>query len=209
MARPRTGNAALILREMREGRTTAERVDQYYQMQTEAGDLQPRVRMGLRLFVHCAVPTLREAAEAVGLSPVYLHKMSRTRAGIEFMETAHAMIQQTALTTSALIEKLSRRAIEVIGTTMEDASSEALRLKAAIDLADRGPETSKIQKHQVESFTLGSEDARLIAASMVSAAAVRQANADLVHNNFDRVSLDDDGDTTPEVVPSPQLRLEP
>jgi hypothetical protein len=209
MARPRTGNAALILREIREGRSTAERVEQYYASQTDKNYLAPRVRMGLRLFVHCAVPSMKMAAEAVGLAPSYLSKMSRTPAGVEFMETAHAMIQQTALTTSALIDKLSRRAIEVIATQMEDASSEALRLKAAIDLADRGSETSKVQKHQVESFTLGSEDARLIAASMVSAAAVRKANSDLVHNNFDRVSLDDAEDTAPIVVPSPQLRLEP
>ena len=125
------------------------------------------------------------------------------------METAHAMIQQTALTTSALIEKLSRRAIEVIATQMEDASSEGLRLKAAIDLADRGSETSKVHKHQVESFTLASEDARVIAESMVAAASVRQANAALRHENFDKVNVDEVEITTPIVVPSPQLRLEP
>lgn len=125
------------------------------------------------------------------------------------METAHAMIQQTALTTNALIEKLSRRAIEVIATQMEDASSEGLRLKAAIDLADRGSETSKIHKHQVESFTLGSEDARAIAESLAAAASVRQVNASLRHENFDRVNVDEVEATTPVVVPSPKLHLEP
>lgn len=165
--------------------------------------------MGLRLFVHCAVPTLKEAAMAVGLHPVYLSKMARTAAGVEFMETAHAMIQQTALSTSALIDKLSRRAIEVIATQMEDASSEGLRLKAAIDLADRGSETSKVHKHQVESFTLGSEDARAIAESLAAAASVRQVNASLKHENFDRVNVDEVEESTPIVVPSPQLRLEP
>lgn len=125
------------------------------------------------------------------------------------METAHAMIQETALSTSALIDKLSRRAIEVIATQMEDASSEGLRLKAAIDLADRGSETSKVHKHQVESFTLGSEDARAIAESLAAAAAVRQTNAALRHENFDRVNVDDVEENVPVVVPSPQLRLEP
>lgn len=209
MARPRTGNAALILREIREGRSTAERIEQYYESQTDVDYLAPRVRMGLRLFVHCAVPTLKEAAMAVGLHPVYLSKMARTAAGVEFMETAHAMIQQTALSTSALIDKLSRRAIEVIATQMEDASSEGLRLKAAIDLADRGSETSKVHKHQVESFTLGSEDARAIAESLAAAASVRQVNASLKHENFDRVNVDEVEESTPIVVPSPQLRLEP
>jgi len=165
--------------------------------------------MGLRLFVHCAVPTLREAAEAVGLHPVYLQKMSRTQAGMEFMESAHAIIQQTALDTNVLIEKLSRRAIEVIATHMEDASSEGLRLKAAIDLADRGSETSKIQKHQVESFTLSSTDAREIASSLVAAATVRQAHADLKHENFDHVNVGFLDDSMPVVIPNPKLHLEP
>lgn len=165
--------------------------------------------MALRLYVHAAVPTLKAAAAATGLHPRYLAKVSRTPAGMKFMATAHEHINNTALQTNELIEKLSRRAIEVIGTTMEDASSEALRLKAAIDLADRGPETSKIQKHQVESFSLTSEDARAIAESMVSAARIRNQHGNLKTDNFDRVNLEDAEDLTPIVTPNPQLKLEP
>lgn len=128
---------------------------------------------------------------------------------MKFMQSAHDHINNTALQTNELIEKLSRRAIEVIGTTMEDASSEALRLKAAIDLADRGPETSKIQKHQVESFSLTSEDARAIAESMVQAASIRQRHSNLVVDNFDKVNLDETEELTPIVTPNPLLKLEP
>lgn len=125
------------------------------------------------------------------------------------MGTAHEHINNTALQTTELIDKLSRRAIEVIGTQMEDASSEALRLKAAIDLADRGSETSKIQKHQVESFTLSSQDARAIAESMVAAATVRQRHSDLRTDNFDKVNIDGDGSDIPVAIPAISLKLEP
>ncbi len=123
------------------------------------------------------------------------------------MKTAHDHINNTALQTNELIDKLGRRAIEVIGTTMEDGSSEALRLKAAIDLADRAPETSKIHKHQVEGFMLGSEDARAIAESMVAAAAVRQANSHLRTENFDRVNLDGIQGEEPIAIPASILTL--
>lgn len=125
------------------------------------------------------------------------------------METAHTHINNTALQTTELIEKLSRRAIEVIGTQMEDASSEGLRLKAAIDLADRGAETSKVHKHQVESFTLSSQDARGIAESLVAAAVLKARHSDLGLSNFDRVNVDVDDSDVPVVIPNPTLRLEP
>lgn len=189
--------------------SNAERVRAFYESLQEAEQLRPRVRMALRLYVHAAVPSLKAAAKAVGLHPRYLSKVAGTPAGMKFMATAHEHINNTALQTNQLIDKLSRRAIEVIGTTMEDASSEALRLKAAIDLADRGPETSKIHKHQVESFSITAQDARAIAESMVAAAAVRARHGDLVENNFDRVNLDAADDLTPIVVPNPQLKLEP
>jgi hypothetical protein len=165
--------------------------------------------MALRLYVHGAVSSMSEAADAVGLSRAYLSKVYNTPAGQQFMASAHELINNTALNTNQLIEKLSRRAIEVIGTTMEDGSSEGLRLKAAIDLADRGAETSKIHKHQVESFTLGTDDARAIAESMVQAAALRAKHTNLETENFDRVNLDAVEEAIPVVVHNPQLKLEP
>lgn len=158
--------------------------------------------MGLRLYVHTAVPTLTAAAKAVGLHPGYMKKVANTKAGKAFMKTAHDHISNTALQTNQLIELLGRRAIEVIGTTMEDGASEALRLKAAIDLADRAPETSKIHKHQVEGLMLTGEDARAIAESMVAAASVRQANAHLRTENFDKVNIDGEVGTEPIAIPA-------
>lgn len=175
----------------------------------DPSQLKPRVKMGLRLYVHCACPTIKSAARAVGINPTYLTLMSKTVGAQKFMDSAHAIMAETATSTSALIEKLSRRAIGVIATTMEDASSEALRLKAAIDLADRGSETSKIQKHQVESFTMDSKDARSIAEAMVSAALVRGAHSNLITENFDRVNVLSAEESLPIMIPPASLRLEP
>lgn len=192
----------------REEPSHAERMAAYYDSCVDPAELSPRVRMALRLYVHCAVPTMKEAARAASIHKVYLSNMARTVAGRKFMETAHAHINNTVLQTTELIEKLSRRAIEVIGTTMEDGSNEGLRLKAAIDLADRGPVTSKIQKHQVESFTLSSQDARGIAEAMVAAAALKQRHIALADENFDRVNMDLDDEATPIAIPHQALKLE-
>lgn len=184
------------------------RANNFYAGVVDPDGLSPRVKMALRLYAHGQVKTLIQAAEAVELHPRYLQNISRTQAGKRFMKTADEMIANTALSTTQLIDQLSRRAIEVIGTQMENASSESLRLKAAIDLADRGSETSKIQKHQVEAFTLNSADARAIAESMVEAAALRAKHAALATENFDRVNTTADEDDVPVVIPSPILRLE-
>lgn len=105
------------------------------------------------------------------------------------MDSIDSAIADTSLSTTALIERLSRRAVEVIGRTMEDGSSESIRLKAAIDIADRGAETSKVQKHQLESFSITSGDARAIAEAMVAGASVRKRFAAEVQNDFDRVGM--------------------
>jgi hypothetical protein len=156
----------------------------------EVKDLSPRVRMALRLYVHGVVPTQREASRLAGLSEAYFSQVINSPAGRTYMQSAHNIIEENAHDVNLLIQKLSVRAIGVIGTLMEDASKEDVRLKAAQDLADRGPETAKIQKHQVESFTLSSSDARAIAESMVQAAAVKKKFSNLESEDFDMVNTD-------------------
>jgi hypothetical protein len=171
--------------------------------------LSPRVKLALRLYVHGVVPTQKAAAEAAGLHPMSFHTVLHTAAGQAYMKTAHELIEQHAHDTNALIQGLSVRAIQVLGTLMEDAGKEDVRLRAAVDLADRGTETAKIHKHQVESFTLAGADARALAESVVMAATVRNQNANLRVENFDRVNVDE-VDTPDEVVPPhPQLLLLP
>lgn len=164
-------------------------------------EFSPRVKLALRLYVHGVCKTQKEAAHAAGLNYNYFHTILHTPAGQHYMKTAHQLIEEHANDTNALIAKLSHRAIEVIGTLMEDAGKEDVRLRAAVDLADRGPETAKIQKHQVESFTLASTDARALAEAMVAAAQVRNANTALITDNFDKVGDSADTAEVVEVVP--------
>jgi len=165
-------------------------------------ELSPRARMALRMYVNAAVPTLRAAAEAVGISYTYLTLVAKSPAGQEFMETAHSIINDKAATTSALIERLGRRAIEVIGTTMEDSQSENLRLKAAIDLADRSPDTAKSQKVQLEAFTLEGKDAQLLALALAEGREVEARFAEFKFKNHEPRAEDDIAALPPGITES-------
>lgn len=169
--------------------------------------LSPRVRMALRMYVNAAVPTLKAAADAVGISYTHLTLMAKTPAGEEFMANAHEIMQNKAIETNVLIQQLGRRAVEVIGGMMEDASSDALRLKAAIDLADRAPETSKIQRHQVESFSLDGKDAKMIAEALAQGRSVKEQFAHLATENFDKVGTAIEAEQIalpPAIEPAPE-----
>lgn len=154
-------------------------------------DFSPRMRLAFRLYAHGVVKTQKAAAEAAGLHPQSFHMAVNSPAGKQYMKTAHELIEQHANDVNALIQGLSVRAVQVLGTLMEDAGKEEVRFRAAQDLADRGSETAKIHKHQVESFTLANSDARALAEAVVMAAAVRNQNAQLKTENFDRVNVDD------------------
>ena len=170
-------------------------------------EFSPRVKLALRLYVHGVCKTQKEAAHAAGLNYNYFHTVLHTPAGKHYMKTAHQLIEEHANDTNALIAKLSHRAVEVIGTLMEDAGKEDVRLRAAIDLADRGPETAKIQKHQVESFTLANADARALAESILMASQVRANNTSLATENFDKVAASEEAEVV-EVIEAPaQLTL--
>jgi len=179
----------------------------YYRSIVDPEDLSPRMRMGLRMYTIAGVRTKKEAAALAGCSAVQLTNISNSPAGRAFMKSVDSILEDQSLSTSALIEKLSRRAIGVIARTMEHSGSEVLQLKAAQDLADRGQHTSKIQKHQVDSFTIASSDARAIAESMVAAATVRQRFAAQVENDdFDRVGLDAEDENIPTITTIEDVR---
>lgn len=104
------------------------------------------------------------------------------------MESAHEIIAREITNKQSLISALGMRAAQVVGGLMEDASSESIRLKAAQDIMDRDPELSKVQKHQVESFTLGNKDAKEIAAALVSASSVHSQFKHLETQDFNRLA---------------------
>ena len=146
--------------------------------------LSPAVARALDLWATGAVKTKKEAAEAVGLHKQTLYLNSRSPAGRAYVETAHTIIQDRAIDTSVLIEKLARRGIEVIAGLMEDAEKEDIRFRAAQDLADRGRETAKTQKLSVESYTISNRDVSALAQAMVAAANLRSQFPEAAEGNF-------------------------
>jgi hypothetical protein len=153
--------------------------------------LTPRIKMGLRLYALNAVRTLTEAAEVAECSLQYLSMMKNSPAGQAYMMELTGKVDDSGVATSEIISRLGRKAIGILGNMMEDSPSEAIRLRAAIDLADRAPETSKVQKVQLESFTLGNKSAQEIAAAIVQGSSVHTKYAHLAEGNFDRVGMEE------------------
>lgn len=154
----------------------------------EDRQLSPRIRMALRMYALAAVPTMTAAAEACGVNLAYLSMMANSPAGKAYMQTVQEILDEKAISTTDLINKLGRRAIEIIGGLAENAGSQSIQLKAAIDLADRSPETSKTTKVQVDSFSLSGKDARLLAESIVQGRSVHERFGTEVLGNVDRVT---------------------
>lgn len=152
--------------------------------------LSPAVARALDLWMTGAVTTKKAAAEAVGISPVTLNGNAKSPAGLRYIASAHEAINNRTIDTSVLIEQLSRRAVEVIGGMMEDAEQPALRLKAAIDLADRGKETSKVTKVQTESFSISGRDVDALAKAMVMGARLRDQFPEAAEGDFIKVEPD-------------------
>lgn len=164
----------------------AESTKHVYEMLQRA-DLNPRVRMALRMYAFGACKTLSEAAEVVGISVAWLSQKKNSPAGQAYMQSAQQILDDKTASTSEIISRLGRRGIEVIAGFVEDTADKKLQLRAAIDLADRAPETSKVQKIQMESFTLAGKDAKAIAEALVAGKSVNDQFSHLREGNFDKV----------------------
>jgi hypothetical protein len=140
------------------------------------------------MYAFGAVKTLTEAAEVVGLSVPYLSLKKNSPAGEAYMQSAQQILDDKTANTSEILNRLGRRALEVIGEKMENAKDDKIQLRAAIDLADRAPETSKVQKVQVESFTLAGRDAKAIAEALVAGKSVNELFGHLREGNMDKVT---------------------
>ena len=154
----------------------------------QRADLSPRMRMALRMYAFGAVPTLSAAAEAVGVSLSALSLKKNSPAGIQYMQSAQQILDDKTASASQVLDQLGRRALEVIGDKMENSKDDKIQLRAAIDLADRSPTYSKVQKMQVESFTLSGKDAKAIAEALVAGQSVNEEYAHLAEGDFDKVA---------------------
>ena len=148
------------------------------------------MKHALRLYASGAAPTKKAAAEAAGLKPVTMYIATSPTLGethnTRFMQELDSDIQTKAIDVGVLLDKLSVEAVHTIHHIRNNGSSEALRLKAAMDLADRGSRTGKIQKHQVESFTLTGRDVEALSAAMLESKHVSALHEE-VQGNFEKV----------------------
>lgn len=159
--------------------------------------LTPRVKHACRLYASAAVATKQEAAEAVGLNPSYFnvitqpgHKKANPEA-IALIDEIQQRIEDKTVDLSAVVQEVSREALSEMRKLIKNSQNEAIRLKAASDILDRNPETSKTQKHAVAAFSLDSTDAKELAHALVLGA---RATAEIgeITSDFVKIPLDPD-----------------
>jgi hypothetical protein len=153
--------------------------------------VSPRVRMAAALYASGAVPTKKAASEAAGLHPHYLTHITQ-KVGSEkvrqLIDDIGERITDESVEASVILRTLGRQAVKRIHQLM-DSDNENIALKAAIDLADRSNETSKTQKVQVDGFSLGDEDAKLLAAALVRSAQAEAGHGKVISGDYVRVDL--------------------
>lgn len=152
--------------------------------------LSPRVKLALRLYVMGAAKTKKEAAAMAGLQYSSLATIRRDPQVLRFMEELDAEIAAEAVNTSELLKRLGRRAIRNIAGFMEsEAVKDEVRFKAAQDLADRSPETSKVLKvHSEATLTMSPEDVLRLRAAMLDGAQNKILYAEAAEGNFVKVN---------------------
>ena len=163
---------------------------------TVRGRTIPRLRHAARLYASGACRTKKEAAEAVGVNPSYFniatqpgHAKAKPEL-IAIMDDIERAIQDKTVALSSVIEGVSREALTEMRSLLKNSKNEAIRLKAASDVLDRNPETSKTQKHQLSSFSLNGEDAKQLAAALVKSAEAQRRYAGQLDGDYIRIPQD-------------------
>ena len=150
----------------------------------------PRIRQAAMLYASGAVPTKGEAARLAGISREHFVNMTNMNpATHRIMSDMQSLIEDETVATSKILQQLSRKAVGRLATLM-NSDNEAIAFRAAQDLADRGPETQKTQRVQVDSLTLTGSDAKELAAAMVESARLHEAYKDVGVNGLVEIDTD-------------------
>lgn len=163
--------------------------------------LSPRLKRAIEIYATTQAATKKEASAAVGLHPNVLTMATASPLVQEYMKQVSDHATEKILDMRVLLDKLALRGLQKIEETMEAGSSELLRLKAAQDLADRGTQTMKGTRLQVESaFVVDAESAKHMAEAMVLAAQIREQNRALAVGSDDRTGSFADAVPIPAIV---------
>lgn len=154
--------------------------------------ISPRLRMAAKLYHSGIAKTLGEAAKMASLAPATLYAMNISD-NEEFNRICTVADKERDIATgdiSLVLQRLGRNALTTIEELRAKSESESIRLKAAIDLADRSPETSKITKLQVASLSMDGKDVESLTKALVEAEHVRAKYAEVATGDFVRVSTE-------------------
>lgn len=110
-------------------------------------------------------------------------------------------IEDESVEMSGLLRTLGREALVRVRELSKQSEDLNVAVRAAIDLADRSPETAKIQKIQDVTPRIGRDEAKLLASVLVEAARVNQRFKDEVKDGLVRI------EATSVVIP-PEDRAE-
>jgi hypothetical protein len=144
--------------------------------ETRSKELSPRVKLATRLYGTGLVKTKAEAARLAGLNPGTFYIVSTTVPQVgHLMEQIDKELEDETIDTSRLIKRLGREALGQIAKVMRNPmnKSETI-LKAAQDLADRSPETSKVVNINAKVETpLSDEQVAALRTAVLEAATLR------------------------------------
>ena len=126
------------------------------------------MRRALELYETAAVKTKKEAAEAVGLSRYCLHANNMGPAAQAYAASVDTAIQQRVVDLSAIIERVSEKALTRLEHLIDLADKDEVKLRAAQDILDRNPRTSKTSRLQVSSLSLTGKDVQALVTAITS-----------------------------------------
>jgi hypothetical protein len=155
-------------------------------------NFSPRMKLAAKLYGTGIAKTLGEASRLAGMSPATIYVMNSS-GNEEFKRLIGEAERSRDIATgdiSAVLQRLGRSGLAKIDQLREHAESEAVQLKAAIDLADRSPETSKIQRHAIASVSIEGHEVEKLTKALVEAAMVQQQYSAVHIGDFVKVSTD-------------------
>lgn len=151
--------------------------------------LTPRAKLALKALILGAASTNKEAAKIAGLHPAYVGQIKNSVIGAGFAAAYEEKVDEKAMETSELIDLLGREALNKMGGLMRFSADENIILRASQDLMDRSPQTMKVHKAQIESFTLDGKDVKELASAMIESARLRAQFNEAATGDF--VKIDD------------------
>lgn len=165
----------------------------------------PRVKLAAKLWLTGTARTKREASRMAGLHPNYLTMLTGPNGSVQLMQYINEMearIEDGTVEMSQVLQELGRKAIVNMARLMESSGKDEVKLRAAVELAERSPETQKIMRAEVTSLTLSGEDAKELARAMIESRTQSEQFDHIASDGLIEVDTDDRGES-----PIPQLKL--